>query len=166
MERRRASSPEQRQALKRAVGRVVRLAGGQESASTITRVSPQTLSDYANTAAARHLDTFAPLDVVLDLCLDVMASGEAPLPLLELCRICGGAFAPLPSGQRGAGLADALAAAIAAHGAAASAVVPLFTLSKPEAAGAAGDALVRLDEALEALAALRAAVAALADANT
>ena len=88
----RASSDKDRARLKLAVRRQVKACGGQESAASITRVGPQTLSDYGNSLTDRHRDTHCPLDVLLDLTLD-----GGPVALVELCRIAGGVYVPLPT---------------------------------------------------------------------
>ncbi len=88
----RASSDKDRARLKLAVRRQVKACGGQESAASITRVGPQTLSDYGNHLSDRHRDTHCPLDVLLDLTLD-----GGPVALVELCRIAGGVYVPLPT---------------------------------------------------------------------
>ena len=88
----RASSDHQRRQLKLAVKRQLKTCGGNESAATITRVGPQTLSDYANLPSERHRDTHCPLDVFLDLTLD-----GGPVALVELCRLAGGVYVPLPT---------------------------------------------------------------------
>ncbi len=88
----RASSDKDRARLKLAVKRQIKACGGQESASSITRVGPQTLSDYGNHLTERHHDTHCPLDVFLDLTLDGGVGA-----LVELCRLSGGVFVPLPT---------------------------------------------------------------------
>ncbi|WP_319773958.1 hypothetical protein [Breoghania sp.] len=88
----RASSDKDRARLKLAVRRQVKACGGQETAALITRVGPQTLSDYGNHLSDRHRDAHCPLDVLLDLTLD-----GGPVALVELCRIAGGVYVPLPT---------------------------------------------------------------------
>lgn len=82
--------------LKAATRSMVRVAGGQEAAASVTRVGAKTLSDYGNTAE-RHESTFMPVDVLVDLLLDARDS-DAHVPLLDcLCEIAGGRFVHLPS---------------------------------------------------------------------
>ncbi|AXS39782.1 hypothetical protein [Breoghania sp. L-A4] len=88
----RASTDHQRNALKLAMKRQIKACAGQESAASITRVGPQTLSDYANAANDRYRDIQCPVDVLLDLTLD-----GGPVALVELCRLSGGVFVPLPA---------------------------------------------------------------------
>jgi hypothetical protein len=87
----RATSDHQRAALKQAVRRQVRAMHGQEAAAAVTRVSPQTLSDYGNARTPRHADVHIPLDVLADLTID-----GGPVALVEICRVLGGSFVPLP----------------------------------------------------------------------
>lgn len=95
----RHTSDKDRRALKLATQRTVSLCGGQESSAMITRVSPKTLSDYANTGNERHCDTFMPVDVMTDLIVDRRLAGEVA-PLLEaLCSVAGGTFVRMPNAK-------------------------------------------------------------------
>ena len=87
----RPTTDHQRAAIKGLVRRQVKACGGQESAATITRVGPKTLSDYGNAHTEKYRDIQMPVDVLMDLTLD-----GGPVALIGLCRIAGGAFVPLP----------------------------------------------------------------------
>lgn len=91
----RPTSDIDRRALKTATARLLDQCGGRESAAVVTRVSHQTLSDYANTGNERHQDSFMPADILLDLARDRSSAGEVSALLQELCRMAGGAFVPL-----------------------------------------------------------------------
>lgn len=88
----RPTSDGDRRGLKVATQRSVQMSGGQAAVSLITRVNQQTLSDYSNTGAERHQDTFMPVDVLADLIVD-SAQRDEVAPLLEmLCELAGGRF--------------------------------------------------------------------------
>ena len=103
----RASSDHQRAALKQAVRRQLRAMHGQEAAAAVTRVTGQTLSDYANALNPRCADMHMPIDVLADLTLD---GGSAAL--VEICRVLGGAFVELPDARLGGVWAAEVAEAV------------------------------------------------------
>ncbi len=88
----RATTCADRHALKLATKRTIRMCGGQESASEITRVGAKTLSDYSNTGNERYDETFIPLDVLADLAKDCAESGEVAPIIEKLCELAGGRF--------------------------------------------------------------------------
>lgn len=88
-----------KQALKRATGRLVKAVGGQEAAVAFTRLHRhQVLSDYAN-PAADHAERFAPIDVIADL--EGITHGTAGHPVVTraLARAAGFALVPLPAAR-------------------------------------------------------------------
>jgi len=78
-------------ALKAAVRRLVRHAGGQESAAAITRVDHQRISKYGNAAQPMH----APIDVIADLERDV----GHPFVTEALAHLQGHVLVKRPSGE-------------------------------------------------------------------
>lgn len=91
----RPSSDHDRAALKLAVKRLLKCAGGQAHAAEATRVSTAQLNGYANP----HMpDCHMPIDILADLTIDA----DCAVVLEALCRIGNGAFVPLPrAGARG-----------------------------------------------------------------
>lgn len=154
----RPSSDHQRRALKIATARFVGQCGGQESAASVTRVGHQALSDYGNTTSDRHRDTFMALDVVLDLALDRLAAGETPSLLVDLCRLAGGAFVPLPRKGADGAWAQEVADAVREGGEAASAVCQALADDGAVSAEEIRERRIieEISEAIEALATLRA----------
>lgn len=84
----RASTPEQRLALKAALRRALKLSGGAASFQHATRLCE---SDLSRCAAPDHLDRHAPVDVALDADLEagspVMASALAAAQGFRLVRM-------------------------------------------------------------------------------
>lgn len=80
--------------LKTATRRLIRAAGGVESAAMATRVGKSALSDYQNPAMVDH---FMPIDVVVDLERDTGADHVTQ----ALCRVAGGFFVQADAGSRG-----------------------------------------------------------------
>ena len=78
--------------MKAAVRRALDRAGGGDSFCHATRVGAPALSNYAS---ARMADTHAPLDVALDLDLDI---GE-PVIAAQLARLQGYRLVPIGEGQ-------------------------------------------------------------------
>jgi hypothetical protein len=105
-----------RHALKIATKRTVQACGSQDSAASITRVGPKTLSDYGNTGEPRHAELFMPVDVLADLIIDCREGGEVA-PLLEtLCELAGGRFVPVTGSGRRDLVETIMRAAVQLHG--------------------------------------------------
>lgn len=78
----RASTPDDRLALKAAVRRAAKLAGGAASVQHMTRASEHDLSKYAS---AEHADRHCPIDVAIELDREA----GAPVILAAMARLVG-----------------------------------------------------------------------------
>lgn len=148
----RASSDHQRAALKQAVRRQLRAMHGQEAAAAVTRVTGQTLSDYANAQTPRCADMHMPLDVLADLTLD-----GGPVALVEICRVLGGTFVALPDVERGGQWAVEVAEAVRRGGEAAGGLCQALADDGEVSADeiAVGDIIRLLSGAIDAFVTLR-----------
>lgn len=148
----RATSDHQRAAIKGLVRRQVKACGGQESASSITRVGAKTLSDYGNAHTAKYADIHMPLDVLMDLTLD-----GGPVALIGLCRMAGGAFVPLPEPGEGSAWAVEVGEAVRKGGDAAARIcAALADDGQVDAGEIAEHAIIEhLSDAIDALVRLR-----------
>ncbi|WP_150526797.1 hypothetical protein [Roseibium sediminis] len=146
----RPSTEYHRAALKAAFRKLVRKIGGQEAAAGATRVGQQAISRYGSASSeADH----APIDVVLDLCLDA----EDDSFVRTLCQMVGGVFVPLPdAGALDGDRAAAFGKALRATGEASAAIADVCALG----AGSSSDIQFseKLTRATEAMIALRAHV--------
>jgi hypothetical protein len=152
-----------KQALKRAFGRLVRAAGGQEAAVGFTRlVRHQALSDYAN-PASDQADRFAPADVIADLESVTHGLPGHPAMTRELARQAGFALVPLPTSAAvdpnlAAHMARIIRETSDVTGHLADTLATEATATEP---GERGPRLLReIDEALQSLIDLRAALVA------
>lgn len=139
----RASSEHDRLALKAAVARALKLAGGSASFQHSTRLHESNLSRAASPHAE---DQHLPLDVALDLDREA----QAPVILSELARILGYALKPLKDDAAGSlALPEAIEMMSAAHKASATVLAALEdgNVSTAEAQGAARD----IDKAIRSL---------------
>ncbi|MGQ3674275.1 hypothetical protein ACT6QH_02060 [Xanthobacter sp. TB0139] len=142
--------------LKGAMRRLVEACGGQESAASVTRVAPQTLSRYGH--PQEHV--FAPVDVVADL----EADADAALVTRELAALTGHVLVRLPQGVAGQGrwvrhISDIVQDASALTGRLARALEDDGRVTADEVRGLGLRGAIR--EAMEGLAALDAELVAL-----
>lgn len=95
----RKTTQHHRAALKAAFRRALDVAGGGDSFCHATRVGAPALSNYANQARD---DLHSPLDVVLDLEMDI----GAPIVTAELARLNGYRLVPIEPAAGGPDLGD------------------------------------------------------------
>jgi len=85
----RPTTEQDRAAIKAAVRRLIRNAGGQTEAAACTRVGQPALSRYGSVT---HPDDQMPVDVLMDLTIDA----DDPDAIRTLCRLANGVFVPQP----------------------------------------------------------------------
>lgn len=105
MDEMRASTPDERRALKAAVRRAARLAGGAASVQHMTRVSETDLSRYAGPA---HAERHCPIDVALE----IDREAQSPVILAALAGMLGYRLVRERGGDR-AGLDETAVAKVA-----------------------------------------------------
>lgn len=88
----RPTTEQDRAAIKAAVRRLIRHAGGQTEAAACTRVGQPALSRYGS---RNHPDDQVPVDILMDLTMDA----DDPDAIRTLCRLANGVFVPLPRAQ-------------------------------------------------------------------
>lgn len=159
----RPTTDHQRAAIKGLVRRQVKACGGQESAATITRVGPKTLSDYGNAHTEKYRDIHMPLDVFMDLTLD-----GGPVALIGLCRMAGGAFVPLPDASAGTAWAAEVGEAVRKGGDAAARICAALADDGDVTADEIAEHAIieHLSEAIDALVRLRSHAAQVLEEDT
>lgn len=147
----RPSSDIERAQLKAAFRKLVRKCGGGECAAEATRVGQPALSRYGSNS---NPNDHAPIDVVLDLCLD---SDDDSL-IRTVCRMVNGAFVSLPKQSLGpttwtSGILDAVSGTTAA----ADAICRALNAGEQVTAQEIADQQIieKLQRAIEALVVLR-----------